>query len=104
MVMVLQRLILEGKPVLDVAAGDGATLVLDMPAGTRKTLELGVGCASPVTPASVLPAASVAGPGTPVQQAVERTAEVSVNIVPSALATHSGIAPNDPPPSSRAVT
>jgi hypothetical protein len=78
--------------------------VLDAAAGTRETLILGVGCAPPVTPASELPAAPVAAPGAPGQPAVGRAPEVSVNSVPSALATHSGMALNVPPLSCRAVS
>ena len=101
--MVLLRPVLEGEPVLDIAAGDGETLALDTPAGARETLIFCVGCAPPVTPAPVLPAAPVAAPDIPAQPAVGRTPEVSVNSVPSALATHSGMALNDPPLSCRAV-
>jgi hypothetical protein len=87
--------------VLDTPAGARETLVLDTPAGAGETLIVGVGCAPPATPTPVPPAA----PGAPGQPAVGRTPEVSVNSVPSALATHSGMAPKDPPPwlSCRAV-
>jgi len=90
-------------PVLNGAASDRETPVLNTTPGAWEMLILGVGCISPVIiPAPVLKSTLVTASETLGQPALGRMPEVSVNSVPSALATHRGMAPTEPP-SCRAV-